>query len=85
MIPNVFFSWCKFEPIYGFLSIQLIDIIPIMQINMVWCYFMMQDISSLSEAGKLLAKAREGLEDAYGKHALRARLLKSGCFLELAW
>ncbi|KAG4930090.1 hypothetical protein JHK82_047160 [Glycine max] len=66
-------------------TLELIDIIPIMQINMVWCYFMMQDISSLSEAGKLLAKAREGLEDAYGKHALRARLLKSGCFLELAW
>ncbi|KAL4397820.1 hypothetical protein S245_002405 [Arachis hypogaea] len=64
--------------------LELIDNVPILQINMVWCYFMLRDISSLSEAGKRLEMAREGLERAHGKNLLRLRLLQGGRFPELA-
>ncbi|KAL1335145.1 hypothetical protein HN51_064082 [Arachis hypogaea] len=64
--------------------LELIDNVPILQINMVWCYFMLRDISSLSEAGKRLEMARDGLERAHGKNLLRLRLLQGGRFPELA-
>ncbi|MED6137295.1 hypothetical protein PIB30_063753 [Stylosanthes scabra] len=64
--------------------LELIDNVPILQINMVWCYFMLQDISLLSEAGKRLEMARAGLERAHGKNLLRLRLLQGGRFPELA-
>ncbi|XP_057753465.1 uncharacterized protein LOC130973082 [Arachis stenosperma] len=64
--------------------LELIDNVPILQINMVWCYFMLRDVSSLSEAGKRLEMAREGLERAHGKNLLRLRLLQGGRFPELA-
>ncbi|KAK7388577.1 hypothetical protein VNO78_23398 [Psophocarpus tetragonolobus] len=60
------------------MAIELINNIPILQINIVWCYFMLQDISSLSEAGERLQMAREGLERAHGNNALR------GYYTELA-
>ncbi|TKY54773.1 NEDD8 ultimate buster 1 [Spatholobus suberectus] len=65
-------------------ALELIDNIPILQINMVWCYFMIRDISLLSEAGKRLEMAREGLERASGKNYLRLRLLQGGRYPELA-
>ncbi|MED6206110.1 hypothetical protein PIB30_023976 [Stylosanthes scabra] len=64
--------------------LELIDNVPILQINMVWCYFMLQDISLLSEAGKRLEMARAGLERSHGKNFLRLRLLQGGRFPELA-
>ncbi|KAJ1385875.1 Ubiquitin-like domain superfamily [Sesbania bispinosa] len=64
--------------------LELIDNVPIMQINMVWCYFMLRDISWLSEAGKRLEMAREGLERSHGKDSLRLRLLQGGRYPELA-
>ncbi|KAK3002214.1 hypothetical protein RJ639_021215, partial [Escallonia herrerae] len=64
--------------------IEMIDNIPILQIDMVWCYFMLRDISWLSVAGVRLLKAREGIERAHGKEATRVRLLQGGRCPELA-
>ncbi|KAJ9141052.1 hypothetical protein P3X46_031634 [Hevea brasiliensis] len=65
-------------------SIELVDNIPILQIDMVWCYFMLRDIAWLSVAGVRLEKAREGLEHAHGKDSSRFRLLQAGRSSELA-
>ncbi|CAK7338565.1 unnamed protein product [Dovyalis caffra] len=65
-------------------SIELVDNIPILQIDMVWCYFMLRDIAWLSVAGLRLEKAREGLERAHGKDSSRFRLLQAGRSSELA-
>ncbi|KAG2398816.1 uncharacterized protein HKW66_Vig0087030 [Vigna angularis] len=64
--------------------IELIDNVPILQIDMVWCYFMIQDIRWLADAGKRLEIARIGIERAHGKDSLRLRLLQGGRFPELA-
>ncbi|KAI9117613.1 hypothetical protein K1719_011779 [Acacia pycnantha] len=64
--------------------IELVDNVPILQIDMVWCYFMIRDIRWLSEAGKRLEMARAGIERSHGKDSLRLRLLQGGCYPELA-
>lgn len=64
--------------------IELIDNVPILQIDMVWCYFMLRDIRWLSVAGARLEKAREGIERAYGKDSSRVRFLQAGRHPELA-
>ncbi|XP_057501740.1 uncharacterized protein LOC130785571 [Actinidia eriantha] len=64
--------------------IELIDNVPILQIDMVWCYFMLRDISWLSVAGLRLSKAREGIERAHGKESSRLRLLQGGRHPEIA-
>ncbi|KHN23193.1 NEDD8 ultimate buster 1 [Glycine soja] len=64
--------------------IELIDNVPILQIDMVWCYFMIRDIKWLSDAGKRLEMAREGIERAHGKDSFRLRLLQGGRYPELA-
>ncbi|CAK9134286.1 unnamed protein product [Ilex paraguariensis] len=64
--------------------IEMIDNVPILQIDMVWCYFMLRDISWLSVAGLRLAKAREGIERAHGKESSRVRILQGGRHVELA-
>ncbi|GAB2238016.1 hypothetical protein Droror1_Dr00015918 [Drosera rotundifolia] len=64
--------------------IAQIDNVPILQIDMVWCYFMLRDISLLSEAGERLKKAREGIERAHGKDASRVRMLQEGSSPEVA-
>lgn len=71
------FCWCL-------VSFQLIDNVPILQIDMVWCYFMLRDIRWLSVAGARLEKAREGIERAHGKDSSRVRLLQAGRHPELA-
>ncbi|GFS35709.1 ubiquitin-associated (UBA)/TS-N domain-containing protein [Actinidia rufa] len=63
---------------------ELIDNVPILQIDMVWCYFMLRDISWLSVAGLRLSKAREGIERAHGKESSRLRLLQGGRHPEIA-
>lgn len=63
---------------------QLIDNVPILQIDMVWCYFMLRDIRWLSVAGARLEKAREGIERAHGKDSSRVTLLQAGRHPELA-
>ena len=42
-------------------AIELVDNVSILQIDTVWCYFMLRDISWLAVARRRLAKAREGL------------------------
>lgn len=65
-------------------TLQRIDNVPILQIDMVWCYFMLRDISWLSMAGVRLAKARQGIERSYGKDCSRVRLLQAGRHPELS-
>lgn len=62
----------------------MIDNVSILQIDMVWCYFMFRDISFLSMAGIRLEKAREGIERAYGKESVRMRFLQGNRYPELA-
>uniref|UniRef100_A0A6N2NF44 UBA domain-containing protein n=1 Tax=Salix viminalis TaxID=40686 RepID=A0A6N2NF44_SALVM len=65
-------------------SIELVDNIPILKIDMVWCYFMLRDIAWITVAGLHLKNAREGLERAHGKDSSRFRLLQAGRTSELA-
>ncbi|XP_004287245.1 PREDICTED: NEDD8 ultimate buster 1-like [Fragaria vesca subsp. vesca] len=64
--------------------IELVDNPSILQIDMVWCYFMLRDINWLSVAGIRLEKARQGLERAHGKDSSRVRLLQAGHYPERA-
>lgn len=63
---------------------EMIDNVPILQIDMVWCYFMLRDIKWLSMAGVRLEKARKGLERSHGKDSSRARVLQGGAQPEVA-
>uniref|UniRef100_A0A162A9Z6 UBA domain-containing protein n=1 Tax=Daucus carota subsp. sativus TaxID=79200 RepID=A0A162A9Z6_DAUCS len=63
--------------------IELVDNVPILQIDMVWCYFMLRDMSWLSLAGVRLAKARVGIERSHGKESSRVRILQGGRCPEL--
>ncbi|XVF34530.1 hypothetical protein REPUB_Repub18cG0066900 [Reevesia pubescens] len=64
--------------------LEFIDNVPILQIDMVWCYFLLRDITWLSVAGIRLEEAREGLERCHGKDFSRVRLLQAGCQPETA-
>uniref|UniRef100_A0A1J3CDP2 NEDD8 ultimate buster 1 n=2 Tax=Noccaea caerulescens TaxID=107243 RepID=A0A1J3CDP2_NOCCA len=64
--------------------LEMVDNIPMMEIDIVWCYFMLRDVKCLSDAGVRLVKARKGLERAHGKDLSRVRLLQSGQCPELA-
>ncbi|PKI66748.1 hypothetical protein CRG98_012943, partial [Punica granatum] len=64
--------------------IEMIDNVPILQIDMAWCYFMLRDISSISVAGARLQKAREGIERAHGKDYSRVRVLQGGRHPDIA-
>ncbi|RYR21163.1 hypothetical protein Ahy_B03g066428 [Arachis hypogaea] len=55
---------------------ELIYIVPILHINMVWCYFMKGDIRLLSDAGKHLEIARTGIERDQVKKSVCRRLLE---------
>ncbi|PIA28707.1 hypothetical protein AQUCO_06700018v1 [Aquilegia coerulea] len=72
------FSFCDAK------SLEMIDNVPILNIDMVWCYFMLRDIKWLSEAGVRLQKARQGIERCHGKDLIRVRLLQGGCQPEVA-
>ncbi|KAL9224423.1 hypothetical protein vseg_000455 [Gypsophila vaccaria] len=64
--------------------IERVDNVPILQIDIVWCYFMLRDINLLSAAGERLARAKKGIERAHGKDGSRVRLLHSSRCPELA-
>ncbi|KAG6431539.1 hypothetical protein SASPL_109618 [Salvia splendens] len=64
--------------------LEMVDNVSILQIDLVWCYFMLRDISWLSVAGIRLEKAREGIERAHGKESTRIRILQGHRFPELA-
>ncbi|XP_020589026.1 NEDD8 ultimate buster 1 isoform X2 [Phalaenopsis equestris] len=64
--------------------IEMIDNVPILQLDTVWCYFLLRDISCLSMAGTRLAKSREGFQRSHGRDNSRFRLLQAGRPAELA-
>lgn len=64
--------------------IAMVDNVPMLQLDIVWCYFMLRAISCLSMAGERLAKARKGFERAHGKDTTRFRILQAGRHAELA-
>ncbi|GLJ36803.1 hypothetical protein SUGI_0742380 [Cryptomeria japonica] len=64
--------------------LEMVDNVPLLQIDTVWCYFMLRDISCLSMAGRRLKEARKGLERCYGANMERARVLQGGFCPELA-
>ncbi|KAK4789817.1 hypothetical protein SAY86_017121 [Trapa natans] len=63
--------------------IGMIDIVPILQIDIAWCYFMLQDISSIYMVGELLQKARERIEKVHGKGYSTVRLCRGGLHSEI--
>ncbi|KAG0498565.1 hypothetical protein HPP92_003256 [Vanilla planifolia] len=65
-------------------TIEMIDNVPILELDIVWCYFLLRDISCLSMAGVHLAKAREGFKRSHGTDNMRFRLLQAGRPVELA-
>ncbi|KAL1189528.1 hypothetical protein V5N11_001509 [Cardamine amara subsp. amara] len=64
--------------------LELVDNIPMMELDIVWCYFLLRDLKCLSDAGVRLERARKGLERAHGKDLSRVRLLQVGQSPELA-
>ncbi|KAJ4813765.1 NEDD8 ultimate buster 1 [Rhynchospora pubera] len=64
--------------------LQLIDNVPMLQLDMVWCYFMLKDISCLTVAGTRLARTRKGFESSHGKDSTRFRALQAGRQADLA-
>ncbi|XP_078443607.1 ubiquitin-associated (UBA)/TS-N domain-containing protein isoform X2 [Wolffia australiana] len=64
--------------------IQMVDNFPILELDIVWCYFMLRDISLLSLAGARLTKARKGFELSHGKNSTRMLRLQSGRHVEAA-
>ncbi|XP_062184388.1 uncharacterized protein LOC133888241 [Phragmites australis] len=64
--------------------IERVDNVPMLQLDIVWCYFMLRDISRLEVAGTRLEKARLGFERSHGKDSTRFRLLQAGRQADLA-
>lgn len=63
---------------------QKVDNLPMLQLDIVWCYFMLRDVSCLEVAGARLEKARLGFERSHGKDSTRFRLLQAGRQADLA-
>ncbi|MED6157228.1 hypothetical protein PIB30_021426 [Stylosanthes scabra] len=57
--------------------VELIYIVPVLHINMLWCYLMKRDGESLSNAGKILKMARTGIERDHVKIFLSPKLLEN--------
>ncbi|KAK8952897.1 hypothetical protein KSP40_PGU018407 [Platanthera guangdongensis] len=72
------FSLCDYK------ITDMIDNVPILQLDTVWCYFLLRDISCLTVAGVRLAKARDGFERSHGRDNARFRILQAGRPAELA-
>ncbi|KAG6511264.1 hypothetical protein ZIOFF_029321 [Zingiber officinale] len=53
---------------------EIVDNVPMLQLDVVWCYFMLQDISCLAVAGVRLNMARKGFERCHGKDSDRLKL-----------
>ncbi|KAK6236117.1 hypothetical protein SCA6_011454 [Theobroma cacao] len=63
---------------------EFVDNVPILQITMVWCNFLLRNISWLSVAGIHLDKASEGLKHCHGKDLSCVKLLQAGRLPELS-
>ncbi|KQJ84922.1 NEDD8 ultimate buster 1 [Brachypodium distachyon] len=64
--------------------IERVDNVPMLQLDIVWCYFMLRDVSRLEVAGDRLKKARVGFERSHGKDSSRFRLLQAARHADLA-
>ncbi|KAM0903265.1 hypothetical protein ACQ4PT_018781 [Festuca glaucescens] len=64
--------------------IERVDNVPMLQLDIVWCYFMLRDVSRLEVAGARLSKARLGFERSHGKDSTRFRLLQAARHADLA-
>ncbi|XP_062226917.1 uncharacterized protein LOC133925097 [Phragmites australis] len=64
--------------------IERVDNVPMLQLDIVWCYFALRDVSRLEVAGTRLEKARLGFERSHGKDCTRFRLLQAGRQADLA-
>uniref|UniRef100_A0ACD5UV98 Uncharacterized protein n=1 Tax=Avena sativa TaxID=4498 RepID=A0ACD5UV98_AVESA len=64
--------------------IERVDNVPMLQLDIVWCYFMLRDVSRLEVAGARLNKARLGFERSHGKDSTRFRLLQAARHADLA-
>eukprot|EP01018_Ginkgo_biloba_P022885 Gb_03805 [translate_table: standard] len=64
--------------------LEMVDNVSLLQIDTVWCYFMLRDISCLTMAGIRLKEARNGLAHCYGANLERVRVLQGGFCPELA-
>lgn len=64
--------------------LEAVDNVALLQLDTVWCYFMLQDMARLADAGKRLSQAREGLRRSHGPHLERLRTLQGGFCPELA-
>ncbi|CAD6259336.1 unnamed protein product [Miscanthus lutarioriparius] len=57
--------------------IEKVDNVPMLQLDIVWCYFVLRDVSCLEVAGTRLEKARLGFERSHGKDSTRFRILQA--------
>nr|CAB3488456.1 unnamed protein product [Digitaria exilis] len=64
--------------------IEKVDNVPMLQLDIVWCYFVLRDVSCLEVAGTRLEKARVGFERSHGKDSSRFRVLQAGRQADLA-
>lgn len=64
--------------------LQKVDNVPMLQLDIVWCYFVLRDVSCLEVAGTRLEKARVGFERSHGKDSSRFRILQAGRQADLA-
>ena len=64
--------------------LQKVDNVPMLQLDIVWCYFVLRDVSCLEVAGTRLEKARVGFERSHGKDSSRFRVLQAGRQADLA-
>jgi hypothetical protein len=69
---------------YTPLILQRVDNVPMLQLDIVWCYFRLRDVSRLEVAGDRLNKARLGFERSHGKDSTRFRLLQAARHADLA-
>jgi hypothetical protein len=70
--------------ILGVHVLQKVDNVPMLQLDIVWCYFVLRDVSCLEVAGTRLEKARLGFEHSHGKDSTRFRILQAGRQADLA-
>ncbi|MCO5569930.1 hypothetical protein L7F22_023644 [Adiantum nelumboides] len=64
--------------------LEAVDNVALLQIDIVWCYFMLKDMARIADAGKRLYQARESLRRSHGPYLERLRTLQGGFCPELA-
>ncbi|GAQ78669.1 ubiquitin-associated (UBA)/TS-N domain-containing protein [Klebsormidium nitens] len=64
--------------------LEAVDNVSLLQIDTVWCLYMLKDVARLAVARERLTNARAGLRKAHGAHLERLRMLQGGFCPELA-